>query len=111
MKSIATLGPTNTYSELAARLLAKQINEACEIKLFPSFGKAYGAIGTDCLYGLFPIENMTEGYVSKVLDLLVHTEFSITHELLLPIQFSLAANCSSFDDIKTLYAQFVAQSQ
>jgi prephenate dehydratase len=54
---------------------------------------------------------MAEGYVSIVLDLLVHSDLSIVHELLLPIQFTLAANCCSLDQVEKVYAQFVSQGQ
>ncbi|VUT27552.1 MAG: Prephenate dehydratase [Candidatus Syntrophoarchaeum sp. GoM_oil] len=111
MKTIATLGPANTFSELAARKYGKESGTEFSIELYPTFGKVFGAVGTSCSCAVLPIENMAEGYVSIVLDLLVHNDLSIVHELLLPIQFTLAANCSSLDRVEKVYVQFVTQGQ
>lgn len=111
MTSIATLGPSNTFSELAARYYASGLEGSPRVRLYPTMGKAFGAVGKECTHAILPIENMTEGYVSVVLDLLVHTEYQIVDELLLPIQFSLVANCGRVEEIERVYAQFVSQGQ
>ena len=111
MATIATLGPSNTISELAARHYASRLGGTCSIKLYPTFGKALTAATAECEYCVLPIENMTEGFVSPVLDLLVNPELSIADELLIPVQFSLVANCASPAEIEKLYAQFVTQGQ
>lgn len=111
MRTIATLGPANTFSELAARKYGEESDGEFRVELYPTIGKAFAAVGEKCSCAVLPIENMAEGYVSIVLDLLVHSNLSIVHELLLPIQFTLAANCSSLDQVESVYAQFVAQGQ
>jgi prephenate dehydratase len=111
MGTIATLGPSNTFSELAAKRYIAAKAPGSSVALFPTFGKAIAAVGNECRCAVLPIENMAEGYVSIVLDLLVHSTLSITHELLLPIQFSLAANCGSLEKVEKIYAQFVSQGQ
>ncbi|MBN1766591.1 MAG: DUF362 domain-containing protein, partial [Sedimentisphaerales bacterium] len=111
MPCIAALGPESTFSALAARIYAEEIGGSHTAKLYPTIGKVFAAVGPDCEYGLFPIETMTEGYVSIVLDLLVHSRFNIVHEMLLPVQFSLVANCLEIEEIKKIYAQFVTQGQ
>jgi len=111
MTTIATLGPANTFSELAARKYGKENGGEFSVVLYPTIGKAFAAVGEKCSCAVLPIENMAEGYVSIVLDLLVHSDLSIVHELLLPIQFTLAANCSSRDQVEKVYAQFVSQGQ
>ncbi len=111
MTKIATLGPANTFSELASRMYGKMNGGEYSVELYPTIGKAFAAVGKKCSCAVLPIENMAEGYVSIVLDLLVHSDLSIIQELLLPIQFSLAANCSSLDQVEKVYAQFVTQGQ
>ena len=100
MLTIATLGPANTFSELAAIKYGIESGGRYEIELCPTMSKAFAAVGNKCSCAVLPIENIAEGYVSVVLDLLLNNCLSIIHELLLPIQFSLAANCASLDKVK-----------
>ncbi|MBD3315096.1 MAG: ACT domain-containing protein [Chitinivibrionales bacterium] len=111
MDKVATLGPSNTFSALAAERYTHEAGRDYSIALFPTMGKAIGAVGKGCRCAVVPIENMAEGYVSIVLDLLIRNNLSIIHELLLPIQFSFAANCDSLQAVDKVYAQFVAQGQ
>ncbi|MFC1671204.1 prephenate dehydratase [Spirochaetota bacterium] len=111
MIKIASLGPVNTFSEMAAHKFGMEINSDFVIELFPTIGKAFKAVGETCDFVVLPIENMAEGYVSIVLDLLAKSNLYITHELLLPIQFSFVANSKSLDKIEKVYAQFVTQGQ
>ncbi len=111
MTRIGALGPTGTFSQLAASDYLSLLTEESEIRLYPTIGKAFSAVGKECDCAVLPIENMAEGYVSIVLDLLVPSNLVITHELILPIQFSLAANCARLEDVTKVYAQFVTQGQ
>lgn len=111
MIRIATLGPSNTFTELAARKYLEETGAAGEVHLYPTFGKTFAAVGRECDLAVLAIENMSEGYVPVVLDLLVHSELRITHELLLPIQFAFVANCERLDQVTRVYSQFVAQGQ
>lgn len=111
MRKIATLGPANTFSELAAIKYGEQSGQGYSVDLYPTIGKAFAAVGRKCSCAVLPIENMAEGYVSIVLDLLVHSDLTIVQELLLPIRFSLAANCSALDQVDKVYVQFVTQGQ
>ncbi|MCU0821547.1 MAG: ACT domain-containing protein [Spirochaetes bacterium] len=111
MLTIAALGPENTFSELAAIKYGKESGDRYEIKLFPTMTKVFAAVGSRCSCAVLPIENLAEGYVTVVLDLLINNPLSVIHEVLLPIQFSLAANCASLDNIKKIYSQFITQGQ
>ncbi len=111
MTKIATLGPANTFSELAAIKYGEDSKSEFEVNLYPTMGKAFGAVGKSCSCAVLPIENMAEGYVSIVLDLLVHSDLFIVYELLLAIRFALVANCSTLDQVEKVYAQFVSQGQ
>jgi prephenate dehydratase len=111
MQRIAALGPSNTFSELAAREYTRQLGTDCGIALFPTLGKAFAAVGNGCDCAVLPIENLAEGHVPIVLDLLINSRMVISHELLLPIQFSLVANCDALAGITRVYSQFVTQGQ
>lgn len=109
--AIAALGPQNTFSDLAARAWAATRTPSPEIVLYPTIKRAFAAVGSECSFGVLPIENMVEGYVQLVLDLLVHSNLTIMDELLLPVQFAFVANTSERSKVKRVYAQFVTQGQ
>ncbi|MDY6865539.1 MAG: prephenate dehydratase domain-containing protein [Halobacteriota archaeon] len=111
MRRIATLGPANTFSELAAKKYGENCRSEFSVELYPTIGKAFDAVKKGCSCAILPIENMAEGYVSIVLDLLVHSDLFIVEELLVAIRFSLACNCESLDQVEKVYAQFVSQGQ
>lgn len=111
MPFITTLGPANTFSQLAAEHYASHTGGDYSVKLYPTLTRAFAAMSAGCEYGLFPIENMIEGYVPVVLDMLVHSQYSIIDEMLLPIQFSLVANCKTTEAIEKIYAQFITRGQ
>jgi prephenate dehydratase len=109
--TIATLGPNNTFSEIAAKKYALEKKQALEVKLFPTITKAVNAIGIESEYGIVPIENMLEGYVQIVLDLLFKADLQIIHEILLPVQFAFVANSRRLEEVEKLFVQFVTQGQ
>lgn len=119
MIKIATLGPKNTFSELAAIEYQQKIrnnkntfnSRDSQICLFPSIKKVFKAVNTDFDLGIVPIENMLDGYVQSVLDLLLHSNLQIINELVLPIQFAFVANCHELSSVEKIYAQFVTQGQ
>ena len=111
MKKIATLGPKGTYSDKATQIFRTQLNDGYEIDYYPSIKKVLNAIGKKCDYGVLPIENLTEGFVSIVLDYLVASELKIAAEVMLPIRFSFVGKATSMKNLKRLYVQFVAKGQ
>jgi prephenate dehydratase len=68
-------------------------------------------IGKTCDYGVLPIENLTEGFVSVVLDFLVSSELKIVSEIMLPIQFSFVGKAANLETLQHLYVQYVAKGQ
>lgn len=111
MLNIATLGPKETFSDLATQ---QYINSQCkpfDIKYFSSLTDTFNAIGKECEYGVLPIENLSEGYVQVVLDHLLNTDLIVVSELLLAIQFSFVADCKDVSEVTELYVQFVAHGQ
>ena len=111
MKKIATLGPKGTFSDKAAKIFSTQLDEEYEIEYYPSIKKVLNAIGKTCDYGVLPIENLTEGFVSVVLDYLVSSELTIVSEIMLPIRFSFVGKATNLTDLQHLYVQFVAKGQ
>jgi len=111
MHRIATLGPKETFSDMATQLYIKTESIPCEVSYFPSLSETFNAIGKDCAVGVLPIENLSEGYVQVVLDHLIDTNLVVIAELLLPIKFSFVAKCQDISELTDLYVQFVAQGQ
>lgn len=111
MQYIAALGPENTFSEMAAKAYIEHRGLDLELKLFPTIKKAFLAVGKECACGILPIENMVDGYVQPVLDLLLDGGLFITDEILLPIHFSFVANCEKPGQVKRIFSQFVSAGQ
>ncbi len=110
MPTIAALGPEDAFSETAAKNYAEKLKGA-QIQLFPTIRKTFMAAGNSCDLCMLPIENMLDGFVPLVLDLLLHTRLTIIDEYLLPISFSFAANCADLKEVKRVHVQFAAQGQ
>ena len=111
MLNIATLGPKETFSDLATHQYINSQSKPFNIKYYSSLSDTFKAIGSDCEYGVLPIENLSEGYVQVVLDHLLSTDLVVVSELLLAIKFSFVADCEQFSDLTDLYVQFVAHGQ
>ncbi|WP_028869230.1 prephenate dehydratase [Psychromonas arctica] len=116
MLTIATLGPKDTFSDLATKQYIQAIQDkdpvpCADIKYYSTLSQTFQAVGKDCQLGVLPIENLSEGYVQVVLDQLLDTKLFVISELLLPIQFSFVGFCEQFSDLRDLYVQFVAHGQ
>ncbi|MCP4320457.1 MAG: ACT domain-containing protein [Psychromonas sp.] len=111
MLNIATLGPKETFSDLATQQYINSQSQQFNINYFSSLSETFNAIGNECEYGVLPIENLSEGYVQVVLDHLLSTDLVVVSELLLAIQFSFVANCKTVSELTDLYVQFVAHGQ
>jgi len=111
MPKIATLGPKETFSDLATQQYLKSQNQSFEIEYFTTLSDTFKAIGKECEIGVLPIENFSEGYVQVVLDLLLDTKLVVIAELLLPIQFSFVGYCTDLSQLSDIYVQFVAHGQ
>ncbi len=114
METIATLGPEGTFSDQAAKQYLREFGDVKQIsgiRYFKSIKSAFKAVGNACDFGVLPIENLSEGYVELVLDLLLGSDLQIIHELLLPIQFSFVSPSKTLKDVKTVFVQYVAEGQ
>lgn len=108
--TVAYLGPTGTFSEEAA------------LKYF-----GHGIVGVPCAsidevfravevggahYGMVPIENSSEGAVSRTLDLLLQTSLQINGELSIPIHHHLLGKGLMSDmTVVRAHPQALAQCQ
>lgn len=111
MNKLAVLGPSGTFTELAAKKYMDLTDKNLEITFYPSIGKVFNAVGIKCDLGIIPIENSLDGYVQPTLDLLSTSDLHIICELNIPIQFSFVANVSNISDVKKIYVQFKTQGQ
>jgi prephenate dehydratase len=113
MKLIATLGPAGTFSEIAAQqFLSSQASHASyEISLFRTISQVFKVIGTECDYGVLPLENSLAGFVPEVLDRLLEADLKIVGELFLSVNFSYVSNVGLQDKVEKIYVQYVARSQ
>lgn len=104
---LATLGPAGTFSELAARELARRFPQH-ELSYFPSLRRTLDAIPNSADIAVVPIENIVEGIVSPVVDSFVRQPLQIIAELAIPVRFSVVTN---HQQPQRVFAQFVAQGQ
>lgn len=99
---VCVLGPRGTYTETAAReLLGSQIDISTCLSIDDLFGSTESG-ETDL--SVVPIENSTEGGVSRTLDRLSDTDLSICGEVYLQIHHALLSNEKRLKDVKHVYA-------
>lgn len=100
--SVSFLGPLGTFSEEAT---IGQFGRNIDLKPTHSIDEVFNSVQSDAAhYGVVPVENSTEGAISRTLDLLLVKELKICGEIILPIHHCLLSKSKSTDKIKTLYA-------
>lgn len=108
---IAYLGPQGTFSQAAA---FKQFGHAVGEVPCATIDEAFRAVETGRAdYAVVPVENSTEGTVSRTLDLIVGSPLKICGEVLLPIHQNLLRKAENMEGIARVYghAQSLAQCQ
>jgi chorismate mutase/prephenate dehydratase len=108
---VAYLGPAGTYSEQAAHQFFGQSVHGLSCVSLDEVFKSVEKGSAD--YGVLPIENSSEGVISRTLDLLLESSLQITGELVLPIRHHLLTQSGKLDGIKVVcaHAQALAQCQ
>ena len=108
---VAYLGPAGTFSEQAAlQFFGASIEHVPCVSIDEVFrATAAGSAG----YGVVPVENSTEGVVSRSLDLFLHSPLHIVGELSLMVRHHLLRTTPSLEGIEAVYAhpQALAQCQ
>lgn len=111
MQTIAYLGPTGTFSEQAAhQFFGQSISGLPCVSLDEVFKAVEKGAAT---FGVVPVENSSEGAVSRTLDLLLESPLQISGEVVLPIRHHLLTKHGNLDGVKTVcaHAQALAQCQ
>ncbi|NLC23143.1 prephenate dehydratase [Oxalobacter vibrioformis] len=109
--SVAYLGPSGTYSEQAAY---EYFGRAIDIVPCASIDEIFrSAEAGTADYGIVPIENSTEGAITRTLDLLMQTPLTISGEKEIPIDLSLMTLSGTMEGIHTIcaHSQALAQCQ
>lgn len=110
-QTIAYLGPTGTFSEQAAhQFFGQSISGLPCVSLDEVFKAVEKGAAT---FGVVPVENSSEGAVSRTLDLLLESPLQISGEVVLPIRHHLLTKLGNLDGVKTVcaHAQALAQCQ
>jgi chorismate mutase / prephenate dehydratase len=107
----AYLGPAGTYSEQAMHEYFGRSIEGLPCASIDEVFRSVEAGGAE--FGVVPIENSTEGAVSRTLDLLLETQLLIGGELALPIHHNLLTLNGGLTGVKRVcaHAQALAQCQ
>lgn len=109
--TIAYLGPVGTYSELAMTSFFGQSVKGLPCPSIDDVFRAVEAGGAD--FGVAPVENSTEGAVSRTLDLMLDTTVAIGGEIAVPIHHNLLTRSGTLDGVRRVcaHAQALAQCQ
>jgi chorismate mutase/prephenate dehydratase len=106
---VAFLGPAGTFSEMA---LLKQFGSSVEAVPCLSIDEVFRTVeagGAD--FAIAPVENSTEGSITRTLDLLLATPLAIVAEVSLPVEHHLLTSSGSMQGVTriTAHAQALAQ--
>ncbi len=108
---VAYLGPAGTFSEQAA---LQFFGSSIEHISCPSIDEVFRATASGTAhYGVVPVENSTEGVVSRSLDLFLQSPLHIVGETSLLVRHNLLRLTNSMEGIEAVYAhpQALAQCQ
>ncbi|MDY0745494.1 prephenate dehydratase [Paucibacter sp. R3-3] len=108
---VAVLGPVGTFCEQAA---IEYFGGAADLIYCSSFDEVFHATaGGSAQYGVVGVENMTEGVVTRSMDLFLHTPTHVVGEVSLLIRHNLLRKEDSLEDIEAVLAhpQALAQCQ
>ncbi|MDR0528526.1 MAG: prephenate dehydratase [Zoogloeaceae bacterium] len=107
--SVTFLGPSGTFSELAA---LKQFGHAARLLPCASIDEVFREVEAGhAVYAVAPLENSTEGAVGRTLDLLLQTPLKICGEVVVRIHQNLLSRAEELTRIRKVYshAQSLAQ--
>jgi len=109
MLRVAYLGPAGTFSELA---LLRQFGTSVEALPAPSIDETIRAAEAGAVdFAIAPIENSTEGSVTRTLDLLLATPLAIVAEVSLPVNHHLLTRSGTMDGVVRIAAHAQALAQ
>jgi len=107
--TVAYLGPQGTFSELA---LLKRFGSSAQSQPCASIDEVFRAAESERAdYAVVPVENSSEGAVSRSLDLLLATSLCIVAEVSVPVQLHLLARSASLAGVTRVLAHPQALGQ
>lgn len=107
--AIAYLGPAGTFSEMAA---LRQFGTAVQLEPCASIDEVFRCAETARSdYAVVPVENSTEGAVSRSLDLLLTTGLKIVAEVSVPVQHHLMAQHGTLEGVRRVFVHPQALAQ
>ena len=108
---VAYLGPAGTFTQQAAM---KHFGHEVEALAEADIDACFHSVETGRAdFAVVPVENSTEGAISRTLDLIVASPLKICGEVMLPIHQTLMRKEASMEGIRRVYghAQSLAQCQ
>ena len=108
---VSYLGPQGTFSQAA---VTKHFGHEVSAQAEADIDACFRAVETGRAdFAVVPVENSTEGAISRTLDLIVSSPLKICGEVMLPIHQNLMGKAASLDGIERVYghAQSLAQCQ
>jgi len=109
--TVAFLGPWGTFTELAVE---KQFGGSVAMSPVESIDAVFREVETGAAdYGIVPIENSTEGVVTRTVDRFVDSDLKITGEVEVPIHLCLLTRDGTRDHVTEVlgHPQALAQAR
>lgn len=109
--SVAYLGPVGTFSEQA---VAQQFGRSIQGMPCVSIDEVFRSVEAGAAeFGVVPVENSSEGAVSRTLDLFLQTTLSISGEVSIPIRHHLLTRHGGMEGVTRVcaHSQALAQCQ
>ena len=110
-QTVAYLGPAGTYSEQAVK---HQFGSSAALLPCATIDAVFRAVEVgNAQFGVVPMENSTEGVISRTLDLLLSSSLSICAEVALPIHHHLMTASGTLEGVTQIvgHPQTLAQCQ
>ena len=106
---VAFLGPAGTFTEEA---VVRQFGSSCGMMPCASIDEAFHeAVSTAADYAVVPVENSTEGTVTRTADLLLTTPLKVIGEVSVPVHHNLMNRSGQLKDIQEVHAHPQALAQ
>ena len=111
MPKIAALGPVDPFTAHAAATYAVSRPEIDSIEYHASVRSVFRAVGDSCEFGIVPFENMVDGHVVSVLELLLQSNCTIVDECIVPATYGLVARCEKIESVRALYTPYRSRTE
>ena len=110
MKKLYFLGPRGTYSELAAKKIARVLNDEVELVQVSTIAKIVDLAQQENSFAILPIENLIEGIVRPTIDYLYESNLKIQAQFEIEIKHCLFSKGKK-EDIRNIISHPQALAQ